>query len=912
MDEQRLLEERKKKALTFFKKKPFIIVYALVALVTYLAVYIRTRNLYGLKDVTTNDWTLGPDLDPFLFLRWADYIVQHGSIMAYDAFRYVPLGFQTSNELVLLPYMIAWFHNILSFFGFSESVNYSAVIFPVFMFALTVVAFFLFVREVFKDKLGNTTASIVGLIGCFFLSTIPALLPRTIAGIPEKESVGFLFIFLCFYFFIKAWKARTLLGSTLWGTAAGIASAWMGLVWGGFVYIILTIALATLIAFIFGQTTRNRLAAYSLWIGLTIFLMSALSTRYDVFGLVKANIIAAALFVIVCMVLELALNATTFKERIVQRFPALPFPIIAFICALLAAFMFALVFFGPGYIMDNVRQAAQLFTVPVVDRLGRTVAENAQPYFSEWAANFGPILGNTPLFALFFWLMIGGTLFFLFTLLSKFNMKERIILTAAYGIFLAGVIFSRYSPSSILNGQSFISSVVYLGGALILLIITFRYYRRHYNADKAQRFKELDYGYVLALSFMLFSLLAARSAVRLIMGLVPPAALMAAFLIVSSALFLVAYFKKKQGGANLTLVICAAVVVVAAVYSGYFFYNASVATAQSYIPSTYTQQWQLAMSWVRENTSETAVFGHWWDYGYWVQSIGKRATVLDGGNALPYWNHLMGRHALTSTDSKDAATFLYAHNVTHFLIDSSDIGKYTAFSSIGSDENYDRRSWFGTFMQEPNSRPTKNKTTYIYTGGFSLDSDVVYNLNGTTIFLPGVGGRNLDAVGSIAGLGAILIEVTSEGRMLQPHGVFIYQGQQYTLPLRYAYANGTFIDFGSGVESGVYIMPRIDQRADGNVQVFEQGALLYLSDRTVNSQLARLYLYGEEDHYFRIAHVESSYIARVLRQNSIPVPEVFYFNGLQGPIMIWEVSYPGIELNPEYLKTTYPSNLNRA
>ena len=53
-----------------------------------------------------------------------------------------------------------------------------------------------------------------------------------------------------------------------------------------------------------------------------------------------------------------------------------------------------------------------------------------------------------------------------------------------------------------------------------------------------------------------------------------------------------------------------------------------------------------------------AVFGHWRDYGYWVQTLGERATVLDGGNAKSYWNHLMGRYALTGTSNKEALEFL--------------------------------------------------------------------------------------------------------------------------------------------------------------------------------------------------------------------------------------------------------------
>jgi len=58
--------------------------------------------------------------------------------------------------------------------------------------------------------------------------------------------------------------------------------------------------------------------------------------------------------------------------------------------------------------------------------------------------------------------------------------------------------------------------------------------------------------------------------------------------------------------------------------------------------------WQNAMKWVRENTSKEDIFIHWWDYGYLVQLIGERTSVLDGGNANAYWNHLMGRYVLTT------------------------------------------------------------------------------------------------------------------------------------------------------------------------------------------------------------------------------------------------------------------------
>src|SRR3989338_10039565 len=99
---------------------------------------------------------------------------------------------------------------------------------------------------------------------------------------------------------------------------------------------------------------------------------------------------------------------------------------------------------------------------------------------------------------------------------------------------------------------------------------------------------------------------------------------------------------------------------------------------------------------------------------------------------------MMGRYALTGADDFKAIDYLYSHNTTHFLIDSTDIGKYSAFSSIGSDEKYDRYSWIDSLVRdESQTRENKNRTAYIYSGGILVDGDIMYAMNGTNIFLPG-------------------------------------------------------------------------------------------------------------------------------------------------------------------------------
>ena len=81
----------------------------------------------------------------------------------------------------------------------------------------------------------------------------------------------------------------------------------------------------------------------------------------------------------------------------------------------------------------------------------------------------------------------------------------------------------------------------------------------------------------------------------------------------------------------------------------------------------------------------------------------------------------MGRHVLTNPDVNDktALEFLYAHNTTHYLIDSTDIGKYGAYSKIGSDVNYDRIAYIPNFfINERETKETKEGKIFAYCYGY--------------------------------------------------------------------------------------------------------------------------------------------------------------------------------------------------
>ena len=876
--------------LAYHKKRNLSFI-PIVVWIMIMAVYIRTRNLDKLRDITTGAWTLGPDLDPFLFSRWSEYIVEHGKLFAIDTMRYSPLGFNTQGELLLHPYMMAWFHKIAVYFG-SESVMHSAVIYPVFMFALTVLAFFFFTRIIFVDSLGEVKANLIALIASFFLSVLPVFLPRSIAGIPEKESAAFLFMFLAFYFFISAWKNKNLKIQIILAVFAGLSTGAMALIWGGYQFVLLTFSTSIFILFMLGGINKNKFYTYITWIITYSALMWFSSIRYHFSSLIAKGTVVVAFIILTHFVI---FNTKVKKYFESERFRKFPPRVISLVCAMIVLVIIASIAFGPYFIINHLKGLAKVLIEPVNTRFIQTVAENRSPFFVEWVGSFGPSIKNIPIF---FWLFFVGSFFLFYQIMRILPKKERFYLTASYVILLFSITFSKYSSDSNLNGTNNISVAFYALGFLIFLYCAGTYYYRYYKKEELNRLENIDIGLISLLALFMLTLVSLRGGIRLVIILTPSVSIIAAYFIIMG----VSYARKAKGGTKKMAVWAFAIIIVwAALFSGLEFYKSVSSEASFYAPSSYTQQWQKAMAWVRDNTPESSVFGHWWDYGYWLQSIGKRATVLDGGNAQGNWNRMMGRYALTGDNEREALEFLYAHKTTHFLIDSTDIGKYSAFSSIGSDINQDRFSWLPVFARDKNQvQETKNGTIYIYAGGTSLDEDIKYEDNGSKIFLPS--GK--------AGLGAILIEQSNEESFKnQPIGIFVYQDQQFRVPLRYGFVNGKFYDFGSGIEAGVFLMPNIKQNTDG-YEIEENGALIYLSKRTVKSQLARLYLYQDKNSAFKLIHSEDDLFVALLKTQRPEIEDIVFFNGIRGPIRIFEIEYPNdIELKEEYLETAYPEEL---
>jgi asparagine N-glycosylation enzyme membrane subunit Stt3 len=910
VSQENVLNERQEKIRNILKGNTTWIILGLLVIAIILGVYIRSLPMTdhggkpGLWDITTNTWTLGPDLDPWLFTRYAETMVENGSLPKIDMMRNVPLGFDNSRELQMVSYMIILTNKIVSLFS-QESVIYAADVMPVIFFGLTIISFFLFVKEIFlrkDEEKSKFRANIISLISTFIMVVIPIFLSRTVAGIPEKESIGFFFMFLAFYLFLRAWKSEKLGRSIILGALAGISTALMGLSWGGVVYVYTTVAIATLIAFLLNKVGKRELGIYAIWIIISWGIVLLFSNRDSLIGLISSPDTGLAFLTLFVLVIHFILWSPRFpKIKILDKL-RIPKNVISIILALIIGVIGASLIFGPSFIIDKIVSINQILFTPVTGRWNTTVAENQQPFFTEWAGSFGPFISNIPLL---FWLFFIGSVVLFNKMLSTIKRKEKWVLTGLYVLFFLGLVFSRYSNSSIFNGTNFISKLFYYGSALLFVGFIIYYYIKDHKEGHFG-FEKVHYELIFLFVLLALCLFTARSAVRLIMVLGPIAPIFFAYFIVFSW----EKIKGSKEGMKMLYWGVFILLMIAAIFTFYNFYKDVTAQSYSYVPSYYNQQWQEAMSWVRTNTPSNAVFAHWWDYGYWVQSIGNRATVTDGGNAITWWNYLTGRLVLTGDNQGDSLNFLYNHNASYLLIDSTDISKYGAFSKIGSDVNYDRLS-FGptTLSSDPSSmQETASGIKRAYQGTSCVEGDLNYNLNGTNIFLPGMTVNNAGEISCKSYLIGVVSEHKGNGTQIsfsQPQAVFYYNGNQFQIPLRYVYFNNKIADFGNGLGGTAYILPVINANSQTSIQVDDTGAMMYISPRVMAGFLGQVYLLNDPFNNFpnfKLAHSEQNLIIDSLNRNNANLNEFAVFNGqLLGPIKIWNIKYTGNErLVPEY------------
>ena len=95
--------------------------------------------------------------------------------------------------------------------------------------------------------------------------------------------------------------------------------------------------------------------------------------------------------------------------------------------------------------------------------------------------------------------------------------------------------------------------------------------------------------------------------------------------------------------------------------------------------------WILALSWMRENLPADAVVVSWWDYGYWITTLGNRTTVVD--NATFNATQIKNIALMFMSNETEAIKILKKYDATHVVV-------FTTFYEDGRDLGWgDEGKW---------------------------------------------------------------------------------------------------------------------------------------------------------------------------------------------------------------------------
>ncbi|MFH1593052.1 MAG: STT3 domain-containing protein [Candidatus Woesearchaeota archaeon] len=868
MDQEDLIRSREKKIKEFLLCKRAWIQYILLAIIIWIGTNIRIKPLKTLIDATTGKY-ITLELDSTLWLRYAKEIIEKGHLFQIDPMKSAPFGADIGFLGKFTAYFVAYLYKILNFFSNSVTLEYTDIIYPIIATALLSIFLFLLVRRLFDWR--------IGLLSVFLINIMPSFLFRSLGGSSDHDILGMMFLVMVFYFFVVAWQSKTIKFSIFFGVLAGLMTVLGFLTAGLITFAFLIIGFFFLVELSLEKFKKKDYYLLLSWLGIATILLTVVLKKLSFMTFLNSLTTLPAFFVFLASTFYLFIlqkNVMKIKDKV--NFPSGLFSIV-----FMGGFLLILGFIfmgGVDFLIGKYSQVtAQLFESFQGSRWVTTVAENHKPFVTDWFGQMGK---------LYVYSLVIGSIFLFYEAIKK--IKRAKTMSVLYGLFIFSFVFSKYSGNSILNGSTTISKLMLVGSLVIFIsIIAFLLLKSFYKEKTTfNQIRGIDKKYIFIFIWFLLMVLAATSAIRLLFEFTPVTAVVVSFFV-----FYLIDLAWKQS--NKYIKYLGIILILFLLLNPFAFakgiiptyYKNSLGQANGTGPG-YNSLWQQAGKWVRENTPENSVFAHWWDYGYWVQSGFERPTITDGGNFIGWWNFLMGRYVLTGNSTEEALKFLYLHNASYVLIVSDEIGKYPAYSLIGSDENLDRFSSVPLFSLDPSAtQETREETLLLFRGGVALDKNLIYN------------GKLYPAGG--AGIAGFILPIQQSNDSIsvkQPQAILVYQGQQVNVPLRCLYfLDNKQIFEGDSFDVCLKIIPTIQDN-----QMNQLGAAVYLSEKVKDSFFAKAYIGNEEIQGFELVYDSEG-----------QVPLAIYNGRLFGPIRIWKINYPKdlIITNSErdyYLREYYP------
>jgi dolichyl-diphosphooligosaccharide---protein glycosyltransferase len=573
------------------------------------------------------------EFDPFFNYRATQYLLDHG-LDAYVHWHDDMSWYPTGRDVFSNAQVPLHVTDAILYkiFGGGTSLYDFTIIFPVIFGSFTAIIVFALVRVI-----GGTTA---GLFASLFFALSPPIIVRGTIGWFKSEPLGLFYGLLGVYLFLSGLKSKNRKIAITKLTGGGFFLAIGFASWGGVEFFLLPIGLFIIILPFLRKDHKFLIWAIPLFVTITMAVAGGLFERPGlsfVFGIRGFVMIGPTILLIIIILIQ-----KYSKEQLRIRNSLLA------LAALVAA--------GIGMMASGILKSASFRYLNALnpfltsqDPLVDSVAEHATPTLAQNFTYFSILM----LFAgLGIWLIFrkknGEANHLQLSLKNEMTIFALIIgMAGAY----AGATFARLELLTA-------TSVIILS-AVGLAALTSEIFKKNNTPIKITESSKKATSQVKKTSELL--------------GRIPKIS----YVIVIVALLLVpAIFPTNGNWISMTKS-------PPTILNGGSNFNIA------------TDDWPNALNWIKNNTPKDSVVAAWWDYGYWIQTLGDRKTLADNSTLDTNTIAKIARMLLSSPD--DAWKMLKdmgANYVLVYVVGQKFISGGQELYVLGGGGDESKKQWF--------------------------------------------------------------------------------------------------------------------------------------------------------------------------------------------------------------------------
>lgn len=585
------------------------------------------------------------EFDPYFNYRATEYLLNNG-INAYVHWHDTMSWYPEGRDVFATAQVPLHFTDAILFkiFGGGMSLYDFTILFPVVFGSMTAIIVFALVRVI-----GGTTA---GLFASLFFAISPPVIVRGTIGWFKSEPLGLFYGLLGVYLFLSGIKSenRKIAAAKIFGGAAFLSIGFAS--WGGVEFFIIPLGIFFVALPFVRKDHKFLLWAIPLFVAVTMAISGGVFARPGpgfVFGERGFAMIGPALLMVAIIMVQ-----KFSREEVKMRNGLL----VLAACVIGGIAIFASHDLGsPSFRYLNAMDPFLTSEDPLVD----SVAEHATPTLAENFSYFSTLM----LFAgIGIWLTFrkkngDGA--------SRFNLKNEMVIFALILGIVGAYAGSTFSRLELLTASSVIV-LASIGLAALTAEVLKREDRPHVPEPARENQKKKGAPSKRQPSFLGLPSKAAYVAVIVMLLLVPTI-----FPVDANWISMVkAPPTILNGGSNFAIA---------------------------------TSDWPDAMAWLKNNTPPNSVIASWWDYGYWIQTLGGRTTFVD--NATIDTGKIAGiakMFLMTPDDAWKTLRNMHADYILVYVVGQkfSSNGQDLYILGGGGDES--KKQWFIKIAGEDTSK----------------------------------------------------------------------------------------------------------------------------------------------------------------------------------------------------------------